>query len=308
MNDLRVVDATGPRCLTLHDIERDYVIMARRPKVFMRGFRDVYIGPEGIADENVEWLSHDFTRRTEPKAASRQPGPIVLLGGNKNFGHWMFEYMTRVAVIDRTMGDRMFIGVWDDVPQTFVDFLKFAGHEVVRFEAGWFKHVWVPSCPFGRTPDKHLFAWPEASHHLRAKLSKYRLSQKSGRKIYAQRNAKTRKILNDDDVVTCVKAHGFDIVDFGQLTAKEQIKAASEASVIVMPNGAAAPITMLSDATIIELNNPQMDGTFGCRMWAVCNGNPYHRIIGTPESNEPSIDVNYTIDVERLDRCLTNLP
>ena len=304
---IRLFEPSPVRYLPLADLEGDFVIDYRRPRVFAKRFNGVYAGPEGIAADEIQWLSHDFERGCPEGTGPQHNRAMILLGGHTNFGHWMFEYLTRVAVIDRTLGDMLFVGVWPDVPQVYVDFLELAGHSVKRVEPGYFSDVWVPSCPFGRTPDKRIFAWPEASHHLRAKLYRHRRTP-HGRKIYAQRNAAKRKILNDSDVVDCLKTHGFEVVDLSTLTARQQIATVSEASAIVMPNGAGAPITMLSDAAIIELNNPQLDGVFGCRIWAACNGNLYHRIIGTPAVAGTDIDTDYTIDIGSLDECLTKLP
>jgi capsular polysaccharide biosynthesis protein len=226
VTDIRILPATDVRYLPLSDLTGEFVIDYRRPKVYARRFKGVYAGPEGIAAENTQWLFHDFERQCDEGTGPRHTRAMVLLGGEKNFGHWMFEYLTKLVVIDRALGHLMNLAVWSDVPQTYVDFLELAGHTVTRVEPGFFDDIWVPSAPFGRTPDKRIFAWPEAVTHLRAALNRHRGIPR-GRKIYAKRNAAKRRILNDDDVTDCLESHGFEVVDLATMSAREQILEAS---------------------------------------------------------------------------------
>src|SRR5262249_47462251 len=57
----------------------------------------------------------------------------AFLGGSSNFGHFVFEYLSRLAVLASFRGGReLKLAVYDDLPTRYLEFLARAGYEGSR--------------------------------------------------------------------------------------------------------------------------------------------------------------------------------
>lgn len=247
-------------------------------------------------------IGHDPQYKLAPTESEYvNEGPCVLLGGHINFGHWVFEHLTRLAVIERFKDETMClpIGIWDDVPKRFYNDLHATGfgRSIKLVKPGRFESALIPSDVVFRDKGS-LFCWPDAVHWLRQKFPRSR----GKRKIYAVRNSDKRRIINRDEVEDALRDLDFEFIKFAEHSFLEQIKIASEASIMVMPNGADAPITLFcdSDCAIIELNNQQLAGPFGIRLWALVNGCPYHRMVPVGHGEFRGIDTDFLVDTRGL--------
>jgi capsular polysaccharide biosynthesis protein len=108
-------------------------------------------------------------------------------------------------------------------------------------------------------------------------------------RLYIPRGkADWRRLINEQEVVAVLERHGFEIVDFGTLTAIDQIRKVANADAIVSVLGAGSAITAFSppDCVQIQLSTPKIVGTLGTVAYAAIFGQPYARINGeavTPE-------------------------
>jgi capsular polysaccharide biosynthesis protein len=77
------------------------------------------------------------------------------------------------------------------------------------------------------------------------------------RLVYVSRSkAGSRRVLNEDAIVTRLEARGFEIVHLEGMTVKQQLELFSSAAVVVMPAGAAGINMVFASpgATLIELH------------------------------------------------------
>lgn len=282
----------------------------KRPPLFVREFRDTVIGYDNAVQaptDQLAYLSHNARR---PRRELTDLGcvnyePCILLGGADrigyaNFGHWCFEYLTRLAVIDRFRDETVGlpIAVWDTVPRRFWEWIpEITGREIIIAAPGTFCRATIPSCPIG-DDDGELFCWPDSVHWLRQRLPR----SHGTRRIYVARSGDKRRIINADEVSDALTSRGFETIDFAAHSFLEQTRIASEASIIVMPNGADAPITMFceGDCALIELNNSYLIGTYGIQLWARINGNAYARLTPVGHGEFRGIDTDFVVNTAAL--------
>lgn len=59
------------------------------------------------------------------------------------------------------------------------------------------------------------------------------------KRMFLKRRSGFRKLVNEEQVESCLKDHGFGVVDAGELSIREQVSMLANADVIVAPSGAA---------------------------------------------------------------------
>ncbi len=222
--------------------------------------------------------------------------PCAYIGGHDNFGHTIFEVLTRLAVLHLAGHGDLPVAVWAGTRA--IEFLKLIGHPYLEVIAPCgFRDVIVPSCSLGRTQDGLAFAWSEAIWWMRHKF----ISRGNAvdRLLYCRRvGAKHRNVVNDDEVTAALQALGFENVDLATLPLSEQITLVGSASVLVMAGGASSPMSAFARGAVIELLPPGHSGIFGALIFCAAFGLPYKRINGTP--TDSSENPNYTVPVGEL--------
>ena len=116
----------------------------------------------------------------------------------------------------------------------------------------------------------------------------------------SRRNASSRKILNEDELIPQIKKMGFSTYVLEEITFIDQIKLFASATFIVAPHGAGLSNIIFSDnPTIIEINSPKLtEGSDGKNHYldiATKMNYNYYRFI-----NFVKKDNNYIINIESL--------
>lgn len=250
-----------------------------------------------------------------PEITTEVSGPAVLIWGRNNFGHWMFEYLPRIAIAAREQQTRdIAYVVTDDIPDRFVDFLVGAGirqEQIVRLPAGksvYFQDLWVPSVANyrGHYSDKLPYIWTDGMYYLRSKIlgddAHHGFPTKGrGKRIYISRkSAEMRKPTNDDQVMECISQFGVEENDMNGMSFDDQIDSVRNAELIVIAAGASSPITMYAPkgCVVIEFAPDTLVGTFGTMAWAHMMGQKYQRM--ACKSVDETANSNYLVDVDLL--------
>lgn len=199
-----------------------------------------------------------FTEYFEPEC--------IFLGGSwfdpdpnhgvPNFGHFIFEFLSRLAIFDLySLSPTLPVVVYDNVPDRWLGFLELAGidaNRIVRVSAERppaFRRVWVSSACHYRDQRNMLRYWDAGLHWMRTKILKSiggpNLSTR--RRVYlGRRDAKWRKVANEPEVIKLLSEYGFESISMADLTASEQVKAVSGAEIIVTAAGASGIMSLFA--------------------------------------------------------------
>jgi len=245
----------------------------------------------------------------------------IFLGGQQNFGHFVIENLTRLAMIDRLPAHtrNLPVVVYNDLPKRYYEFLELCGIERNRLKfispsPAYFSKVWIVSSPFFR-PGKRAYDfcwWADAVWHLRHVASRQMAPRESQRlKLYLHRaNAKWRRIVNDGAVTDLVRQHGYIPVALEEMAASQQLELILNARSIVAAAGATEAITIFAqpECHIIELMPPRLIGEAGSMCFAAILGQPFTRLRGRSANNETAertrIERDFVIDCGALEEAL----
>lgn len=213
-----------------------------------------------------------------PSNIYTEPAEMIFLGGTwhdpihntpPNFGHFLFEFASRLAIFDRYDLLHLPAVVYQNVPQRWVDFLRLAGIKSFFYadpeNSPNYGNIWTASCPFQRDQNNDFYMWQPAIHWLRNKLLK-NIDVRPKRKLYMGRTtAKWRKPVNEDEVLKLLTSNGFTIMEPGDLSAEDQIRLMAESEIIVACAGAGTIITQFAPehCKVIVLQPYQTGGYWG---------------------------------------------
>lgn len=178
--------------------------------------------------------------------------------------HWLMDVIPRLYIMrDRLKGYTLLI------PEEFKK-EEFFLSSLSPFKIG--KIYFLKSGKYYRTPSvtvpSHTSITGEYNDELVNKLRwfyldyfKPRESSSFGERIYVTRkNAKKRKIINEEEVINLLRKFEFEVVDFEEYNFVDQISIASNANVIVSIHGAGLTniFFMPSDGYVLELIHKEM--------------------------------------------------
>lgn len=234
----------------------------------------------------------------------------VLCWGNANFGHWVFQFLTRMVGVARGELISKPVLVNRSVPVRFLQWLELMGFKCAVVADDWVRvrRLWVPSVVNyrGHYEDPLIYISPGSVNGLRASLGVER--GRGGRRIFiGRRGARWRRIVNEDEVLGVLE--GFEAPELEKMSAREQLDLISDASEIVVACGGASPITMFAPrcAHIIELNQMNLKAPFGSHAWAWVLGQDFERLDGEAIEGPPGrrkIDLDYRVDAAELKKRL----
>jgi hypothetical protein len=235
---------------------------------------------------------------------SEQP---TFFGGDRNFGHWCFEWLPRLSIIDNfATKDNVCLHVWDDIPDRYLEFLDILGYKYRKIQPGIYYEydVNIPSSPVGRyrnVPYVHKTSIKRLVDMCTAAIKR----DTSRTRLYVPRVGGHRLVLNDDAVQATLVSAGYEVVELDKYPVIDQIRIMAHAESVVIPSGAGSPITMFTPGKVLEFAPPGLDGIFGARIWAIAKGTPYKRITGLVQGvpDNPR-DASYTVDIEELKRVI----
>lgn len=295
----------------LHHFDRqpDMMRLAQAPS-FVARFFDAVIHENGAleVDGRLSWSGlvsnnyQDFSD-TSGSPKSHIEKECAFIGGHTNFGHTVFEDLTRVAVLDLAGKSHLPVAIWKG--SQIKRFLELLCRDYIEVEPPCkFTDVIVPSCPVGRDFKLSPYGWPDALWWIRNRFISR--SPNLGRLIYLPRLGAThRNVINEKEVAETLTARGFETIDIASISLSQQIELVGSAKVIVIPGGASSPIVAFTRGAVVELMPTEMGNMFGCKIFCATYGLPYARIVGTQEGEAK--DANYRVSIDELNATLNHV-
>ncbi len=208
----------------------------------------------------------------------------------KNFGHFIFEFLVRMAVFDMLgLSQRLPLVVCQELPQRWIDFIELAGGtrermiSVSALKPNAFRKVWISSACGYRDQNKLYRVWAAGLHWLRFKMYQSIGGPKisTRRRIYIGRDVGRRMAVNDVEVVALLARYGIEPVTMPELSAREQLEIVSGAELIVSSLGAGTLMSYFAPQHCINIVLATKDvgmGIWGGSGAAALLRQPYQRI------------------------------
>ena len=231
----------------------------------------------------------------------------VFIGGHWNFGHWLFNHIGRFCFIsDELRKDATFL-LPTSLTETQIEMLKYFGVEssnMLLIKPGTLVNVrqlLVPQMPWHSISEFGTWWSPGVFKELRKKLGLHTASvTNASRKILLSRkNTRWRRLVNEDEIYNSLEKFGFEIIDIGTLSVKQQFELGQQTSCLITPLGANSNffLNLPSGANVIELA-PPMEFMNVTGPFATASGLKYKQIVGTANNTPgiPKIDQDYFVD------------
>ena len=231
----------------------------------------------------------------------------VFIGGHWNFGHWLFNHIGRFCFISEELRKDTTFLVPASLTETQIEMLKYFGVDssnMLLIKPGTLVNVGqllVPQMPWHSISEFGTWWSPGVFKDLRKKLGlDLAAVTYASRKIFLSRkNTRWRRVVNEDEIYNSLEKFGFEIIDIGTLSVKQQIELGQQTSCLITPLGANSNffLNLPSGANIIELA-PPMEFMNVTGPFATASGLNYKQILGTA-NNTPGIskiDQDYSVD------------
>ena len=239
----------------------------------------VFTSSGRVIEESTSWPASNILLNSIPKPFSRGITDLSKIGKSfvclpaNGFYHWLLEDLAPFIFTIKHSNHSLVL-VHEDVPSYVQSFLPTINADALRVP----RFVRLDQYTFtSKGPDA---GWPHAADisTLRSYFAPYLHEQEQGKKIYISRLDSSRSPEFEKELVSRLRAEGWDILNTERMSLTEQIEAISVASTIVGVHGAglAGMIWMGSGSQVIELSPNRFVPCFS-RMSQIC-GIGYHRI------------------------------
>lgn len=265
-------------------------------------------------EEFVKFYAREIMdeQRPHPEVAQECCFLGGLSGNVRFFGHFIFEFLYRLVAFDMVgVLGRLPLVVFDDVPGAWVSFVELYGvprerilripqHPAPRFSAAW-----VTGCPNYLGADGvSYWLWDDGILNMHADLRQKALAGAPPgpkRLFIGRRDAKHRRLLNEDGLWQMLEAEGFVYPDFMGLSAAEQIRLVGAAEIIVTVGGSGGAMTHFApqNCTIIEILPAHLAGVLGSLGFAAVLSQTYHRLPAqvVDDGKEKGMENDMTVDI-----------
>lgn len=262
------------------------------------GTDGLVISPDDRVFEDSDW-GQEWVRESAVMQALRlpkmvrQPGSYVTLLARWawEYYHWVLDILPRLSILEKHggIGEHRYI-----VPKGLRSFqresleiLGVPGDHLVEFDSThWeIEHLYFPSF-VGRTGNPP--AW--ACEWLRSRLMTSTAQNRHRRLYMSRRQAHSRRVANEDQLLETLPRWGFEIVLSENLSFAEQMELFSQAELVMGPHGAGLTNVLFSeDITLVEFFEPTY---VNACYYALCNsmGHEYWYLIGD-RRNDSDIEV-----------------
>jgi hypothetical protein len=231
---------------------------------------------------------------------------IICPGAHHNVAHWIMDCLPRLGVLEEAGLADQATFVVPARHEWYAETLGALGYGPDRYRGfgvdHWeFEHLLVPSMV--SEPD---FVRPSSTSWLRRRLGVQDLRPKGERLYISRSDARWRRVVNEDEVVECLRGEGFRPVRLENLSFREQVDLFSRAEYIVGPHGAGMANLLFAPvgARVVELFAPRFIGACFYGITIVL-GQPYAYLVGAAEGYQSHTDFdNLRVDPERLLRTM----
>ena len=180
-----------------------------------------------------------------------------------NFGHFIFEYLNRLAIFDHYgLTAKLPVVIYQEIPERWAEFLDLLGiskDRIIRVpivKAPAYRKVWVSSACHYRDAAGKFHFWTAGLHWLRFRMFSAIGGPKlqDRRRLYLGREDATwRKIVNEGEVKQLLEKYGFEFPSMSKLNARSQIEAVSGADVIVSAAGVGSTLSHFAPEHCINI-------------------------------------------------------
>lgn len=183
---------------------------------------------------------------------------VLATRGDGNYYHFLHDAIARLGVLEQSTlpaPERWYVPAGMRFQRELLDLVGIGAES--RIDAADHPHVRadvlvVPGLP--ATTEKNA---PWVGEFLRSRLLDPALAAAPRRRVYITRgpSANNRTVVNDAEVLSLLSERGFELVDPGELSVRDQIETFATASVIVATHGAALANLVFAPfgTTVIEL-------------------------------------------------------
>lgn len=295
------------------------LFVARLPNIlYVRRF-GALITEEGwiLSDATLDEFARDSTTfRTLPERPTPPwkeiSAPTALIGGQDNFYHWLFNWMTKFSALTGSKLSEMVQNYLVSGPVS-----RFHWETLFKLDAVQKKNVYFAQQDepvFVRdaiVPTMHSNPI-HAIHHIKflKKIIGSGARSPCGERIYVTRKDATsgaRQVLNEPDILHIVRKFGFEPVALGELSLAEQAATFRDAKYIVSPHGAglANLIHCSPGANMLELQAKEHYTKVFWSLGVIAKSNRYDILQCASSGIGPAYLRDITIDLNALTRMLT---
>ena len=176
-----------------------------------------------------------------PEKRTTHDGPLFLLGGSRNYAHWVIDYLPRLAgLAEARSGATAPDLLMNDRPATFqTESLAALEIDTAR-PVGIAEDAAIACRPlFLHEPPRHMRRIaPWAPKWLRQSFEPL-TSGKGRERVYISRSdARIRRIVNEPELIDALRGLDFDIVVPGSLGFLDQVSRFTKAEIIIGLHGA----------------------------------------------------------------------
>jgi hypothetical protein len=283
------------------------VFLARIPKARIWGSSFLVVSPDNLIFSDSIWAD-SLLKETgvldslKPLKVNYRSGPYALLGAHwwQGYYHWVLDVLPRISVLEC-------FDQWNQIPLIIPEGTTNQQYESLRMvgissnritrRGGEYWEVdllYFPSVLGGTgNPSPWAVSW------LRDRLLNG-LRFENTRLLYVtRRDARSRRIVNEERIVKFLRRQGFEIICPGELSFSEQVRLFAQARVVIGPHGSGLTNMIFAprNALLIELFPENYIN--GC-YWALANAcsQTYGFLAGTPDGT------NFQIDVYKIEALL----
>jgi capsular polysaccharide biosynthesis protein len=286
-------------------------------------YRAVLTGSGTLVGE----LSPYFGTRTpnqHPVFADLRPSPPALVPGrlgvlaargDVSYYHYLTDVLPRLQLLEEHGApDRLYVPASLGHQRQLLELLGIGDERVL--DADQVRHVKADTLVVPGLPDADLKTPPWLVSFLRERLLPAGTRRVPGRRLYVTRGrqAGSRIVTNEDDVLALLAPLGFAVIDPGKMPVAEQIRTFAQAEWIVAPHGAALTNLAFASpgAAVVELFAPNY--VQGC-YWKITECLPdveYRYLVGrgrAPRGGRmDGVDSDITVDPRALLELVESLP
>lgn len=300
----------------------------REDRPFIAYFRNPFLyGRQlSILDSRRHAFEECFTRdrrwregvpkRQKPVTPKKVPGTYLLAGTefHNHYAHLFCDVLPRWKLFEETGLAKQFPALLPPPGPAFAE----AAWQTLGLTGGasrrWDDSCWQMDGLYFASPFKKFNGWtPEAVAWLREKLAPGVVNKPVGKKAFFISRGGGRSILNEKDILECLKSYDITVVQAEKLTLQQQIDLFSEAGLLVGPLGAGMQNAMWAPrgCRVLDLVNVRyFSGTY----WTLAESlnQPYGLVTGISAGGKNPLQEGYTCDPrlvrQAVDRLMNNAP
>jgi len=256
-----------------------------------------------IPGVSIEWSCPPELHWTFRKLKLPTPTPlsgrslILASTGGDSYFHWMTDVLPRVRLAKQAGYEMDFFDhfIINKVEASYqretLDYLKIPSKKIREIGAkpsGYLcEQAVLPSLPSfpGAVP-------PETIQYVRSIIPETNLN-KAGKLYIGRGKSKRRKIPEEGRIIDWLKTQGFEIIDCGEMSVKDQAAAFAHAELIVAPHGGALTnlIFCRPGTKVVELLSSNYPNPCYRNLCGVAKL-PYIGIIGNSQKSETTSDLS----------------